>query len=61
MINYQRRNMEMEGIQQHTHGEHRDPVGHHEMSSAGIENWNPNTAFLYFRWDYPIPKGEGLL
>ncbi|MCY3740447.1 MAG: transporter [Candidatus Poribacteria bacterium] len=36
MINYQQRNMEMESIQQHTHGEHREPVGHHEMSSVGI-------------------------
>ncbi|MDE0427355.1 MAG: transporter [Candidatus Poribacteria bacterium] len=36
MTNYQRNTMQMEGSHQHTHGDHKHPIGHHEMSSAGI-------------------------
>ena len=38
MTSYQRNIMQMEGAHQHTHGGHRHPVGHHEMSSAGISD-----------------------
>lgn len=38
MTSYQRNIMQMEGAHQHTHGGHSHPVGHHEMSSAGIND-----------------------
>ena len=36
MANYQHNVMQMEGAHQHIHGEHKHPIGHHEMSSTGI-------------------------
>ena len=36
MMDYQQRNMEMEGAHHHKDGHHEHPIGTHEMSSVGI-------------------------